>query len=61
MKILISNDDGVTASGIFASKKAVEDLGNTLVIAPELQQSGIGHALTLYEPLRVKERILCRH
>jgi len=58
MKILISNDDGVTASGIFASKKAVEDLGNTLVIAPELQQSGIGHALTLYEPLRVKERIL---
>ena len=58
MKILISNDDGVTASGIFASKKAVEDLGDTLVIAPELQQSGIGHALTLYEPLRVKERIL---
>ena len=58
MKALISNDDGVTASGIFASKKAVEDLCDTLVIAPETQQSGIGHALTLYEPLRVKERIL---
>lgn len=58
MKALISNDDGVTASGIFAAKKAVEDLCETIIVAPETQQSGIGHALTLYEPLRVKERIL---
>ena len=58
MKALISNDDGITASGILASKKAVEDLCETYVIAPERQQSGIGHALTLYEPLRVNEHIL---
>ena len=58
MKALISNDDGVTASGILASKKAVEDLCDTYVVAPETQQSGIGHALTLYEPLRVNEHIL---
>lgn len=58
MKALICNDDGVTASGIFAAKKAVEDLCDTIVVAPETQQSGIGHALTLYEPLRVKEKIL---
>ena len=55
MKALISNDDGITASGILASKKAVEDLCETYVVAPETQQSGIGHALTLYEPLRVNE------
>ena len=58
MKALICNDDGVTASGIFAAKKAVDDLCDTIVVAPETQQSGIGHALTLYEPLRVKEKLL---
>ena len=58
MKALISNDDGITASGILASKKAVEDICETYIVAPERQQSGIGHALTLYEPLRVNEHIL---
>jgi 5'-nucleotidase len=58
MKALISNDDGVTASGILSSKKAVENLCDTYVVAPETQQSGIGHALTLYEPLRVNEHVL---
>ena len=58
MKALLSNDDGITASGILASKKAVEDLCDTYVVAPETQQSGIGHALTLYEPLRVNEYTL---
>ena len=53
MKALISNDDGITASGILAAKKAVGNLCDTYVVAPERQQSGIGHALTLYEPLRV--------
>ncbi|MBR3141020.1 MAG: 5'/3'-nucleotidase SurE [Methanobrevibacter sp.] len=55
MKALISNDDGITASGILASKKAIENLCETYVVAPETQQSGIGHALTLYEPLRVND------
>ncbi len=58
MKALISNDDGITASGILASKKAVEELCETYVVAPERQQSGIGHALTLYEPLRVNKHTL---
>ncbi|WP_405293546.1 5'/3'-nucleotidase SurE [Methanobrevibacter sp.] len=58
MKALISNDDGITASGILACKKAVEDLCETYIVAPELQQSGIGHALTLYEPLRINEHTL---
>ena len=58
MKALLSKDDGITASGILASKKAMEDLCDTYVIAPERQQSGIGHALTLFEPLRVNEHVL---
>ena len=58
MKALISNDDGITASGILAAKKAVEELCDTCVIAPERQQSGIGHAITLYEPLRLNKHTL---
>lgn len=53
MKILITNDDGVNSSGIMAAKKAVHDLGQIEVVAPATQQSGIGHALTLFEPIRV--------
>ncbi|ADC47954.1 5'-nucleotidase SurE1 [Methanobrevibacter ruminantium M1] len=58
MKILLSNDDGVNASGILAAKHAVEDLGDAIIVAPSNQQSGIGHALTLFEPLRVNKVIL---
>lgn len=53
MRILITNDDGVNSSGIIAAKKAVENLGTIDVVAPATQQSGIGHALTLFEPIRV--------
>ena len=53
MTILITNDDGVNSSGIMAAKKAAEDLDEVLVVAPATQQSGIGHALTLFEPVRV--------
>lgn len=53
MRILITNDDGVNSSGIMAAKSAVEGLGKIDVVAPATQQSGIGHALTLFEPIRV--------
>lgn len=58
MKILISNDDGINSSGILAAKEAVESLGDVTVIAPSNQQSGIGRALTLFEPLRMDRVIL---
>ncbi|MDP3035895.1 MAG: 5'/3'-nucleotidase SurE [Methanobacteriaceae archaeon] len=53
MRILITNDDGVNSSGIIATKDAMEGLGDISVVAPATQQSGIGHALTLFEPVRV--------
>jgi 5'-nucleotidase len=56
--ILISNDDGVYASGILAAKHAVEDLGDVTIVAPANQQSGIGRALTLFEPLRINSLTL---
>ncbi|MGZ7069843.1 MAG: 5'/3'-nucleotidase SurE [Methanobacterium sp.] len=53
MRILITNDDGVNSSGIVAAKNAISELGEIDVVAPATQQSGIGHALTLFEPIRV--------
>ncbi|MCK9151143.1 5'/3'-nucleotidase SurE [Methanobacterium alcaliphilum] len=55
MRILITNDDGVNSSGIVATKQAVDGLGDISVVAPATQQSGIGHALTLFEPIRVTD------
>lgn len=52
MKILITNDDGVTSEGIMALNDSVKDLAETLIVAPLHQQSGVGHAITLMKPLR---------
>lgn len=51
--ILITNDDGVTAPGIMNLVEAVKDLGNVVVVAPDKPQSGMGHAITIGQPLRL--------
>ncbi len=51
--ILITNDDGITAPGIAALVDAVRDLGKIVVIAPDKAQSGMGHAITIGNPLRM--------
>jgi len=51
--ILITNDDGVTAPGILNLVEAVKDLGKIVVVAPDKPQSGMGHAITIGQPLRL--------
>ncbi len=51
--ILIVNDDGVTAPGIANLVEAVKDLGKIVVVAPDKPQSGMGHAITIGQPLRL--------
>jgi len=51
--ILITNDDGITAPGIRNLVDAVKDLGEVIVVAPDSPQSGMGHAITIGEPLRL--------
>jgi 5'-nucleotidase len=53
--ILVTNDDGILAPGIHALVNAVKDLGKVVVVAPNKPQSGMGHAITLNEPLRLKK------
>ncbi|XZF14891.1 5'/3'-nucleotidase SurE [Chitinophagaceae bacterium MMS25-I14] len=51
--ILVTNDDGITAPGIRALVEAVKDLGQVIVVAPDSPQSGMGHAITIGQPLRL--------
>ena len=53
-KILISNDDGVHAPGIQALARALDQVGEVTVLAPERNWSAAGHPKTMHKPLRVK-------
>src|SRR5208282_4623454 len=56
MRILITNDDGIEAPGLNVLKKIASDLsGDVWVVAPETEQSGAAHSLTLHEPLRMRK------
>ncbi|MDM7916126.1 MAG: 5'/3'-nucleotidase SurE [Candidatus Eisenbacteria bacterium] len=54
MEILLTNDDGVLARGLLAVRDALATLGTVWVVAPEQEQSGTSHSLTLHRPLRVR-------
>lgn len=53
-RILVTNDDGYSADGLQALAEALEGLGEVWVVAPQGEQSGVSHALTLDRPLRVR-------
>lgn len=55
MEILITNDDGIYAEGIYALATALKKAGNVTVVAPDTQRSAVGHAITITDPLRVTE------
>lgn len=55
LNILVSNDDGIDAPGIHALVRELKKLGRVTVVAPDRQQSAVGHAITMNQPLRVKE------
>ena len=55
MQILLTNDDGIYAPGIAALKHQIQDLGQITVVAPDIEQSGVGHSITFSHPLRIRE------
>lgn len=54
-KILVTNDDGIYAPGIFALNNSMKEIGEAYVVAPDYERSAVGHAITLSDPLRVLE------
>jgi 5'-nucleotidase len=57
-RILVTNDDGIESRGLLALKQALEPLGDVYVLAPDTNQSAVGHTKTFMRPLRVRERTL---
>src|SRR3989442_60758 len=56
MNILISNDDGILARGLAVLGEVCAALGQVTVIAPDREQSGTSHSLTLHRPLHATRR-----
>lgn len=56
--ILVSNDDGITSKGIRTLVNVAKEIGDVLVVAPDGPQSGMGHAITVGETLRLEESFI---
>jgi 5'-nucleotidase len=52
MHILLCNDDGIHAPGISVLHDAVRELGELSVVAPDVERSAAGHAITLSDPIK---------
>jgi len=55
LNILISNDDGIYSNGIYELAKQMTRLGKVTVVAPDKEQSAVGHAITMHQPLRCRK------
>ncbi len=56
MRILVTNDDGVEAPGLDVLQAIAGELsGDVWIVAPETDQSGASHSLTLHEPMRLRK------
>lgn len=55
-RVLITNDDGISAPGLVVVEEAVAEIGEVWVVAPESERSACGRSVTLHRPLRVRER-----
>ena len=55
MRILLTNDDGITSRGLFAAKKALDEVGEVSVIAPDSNRSAVGRGITIDRALTVTE------
>lgn len=51
MRILVSNDDGIFSPGLGSLARVASRLGDVLVVAPDVEQSAMGHAVTIRRPL----------
>jgi 5'-nucleotidase len=54
-RILVTNDDGIFSEGIKLLAEALAEVGEVTVVAPDREQSAMGHALTLTRPLRMQK------
>jgi len=56
MRILLTNDDGIYADGIYALYKELRKIGSVSVVAPDSERSSVGHGITLAHPI-IKKKV----
>lgn len=56
MRIVLTNDDGITAPGLLAVRQALEEIGEVLTVAPDRNRSGVARSISFGNPIRVEER-----
>lgn len=54
MRILVTNDDGIYSPGLVALARAAAEFGRVRVVAPDAEQSSVGHSITLQRPLHYR-------
>jgi 5'-nucleotidase len=54
MKILLTNDDGIYAEGLWALYDHLSEMHTVTIVAPDRERSAVGHGITLHEPLRAE-------
>ena len=55
MRIIVTNDDGIYSPGIAALAKVAARFGNVQIVAPDVEQSSVGHAVTHSKPISLKK------
>ncbi len=53
--VLLTNDDGIFAPGLFELSLAIRDIAEVVIVAPDSERSAAGHAITIANPLRVSD------
>ena len=54
MRYLVTNDDGIAAPGLWAVVRALREVGEVVVVAPDREQSGVGASFSLHHPVRIR-------
>lgn len=57
MRVLVSNDDGIYADGIWILARQLSKIAQVIIVAPDREQSAVGTAVSLRKPLRVQKII----
>ena len=60
MTVLLTNDDGINAAGLATMASALSGIETLITVAPSEEQSGMSHALTMHQPLRIRDHGDCR-
>ncbi|MBI2165603.1 MAG: 5'/3'-nucleotidase SurE [Chloroflexi bacterium] len=55
MRVLLTNDDGIQAPGLWAAAASLREVAEVTIVAPDREQSGVGTSISLHGPVRIME------